>query len=230
MVLSSIFCLAAAVVSVLGSPQLSRRILHERRRSLPPGWSLHRRADPDITLPLSIVLVQSNIDKLEDYLLEIADPESPNYGKHWTPAQVRDTFRPSKESVDVIHSWLADDGVHPERAQLSSDGVYLRVNVSVSEAERLLATEYYVYQHEDGTEHLACQHGYHLPEHVSQHVDLVKPTIQFSSARPSRPASLKRRSDSRGAPFRKPGLHKPTHHPTVPAISKVRPYSLNDEP
>ncbi len=218
--LSSFFCLAGAVVSVLGSePQLSPHVLHEHRRSLPSGWSLHRRADPEVTLPLSIALVQSNIDSLEEYLLDIADPDSPNYGKHWTPAQVRDTFRPSQESIDVVHAWLTTDGVHPERVQFSPDGMHLRVNVSVSEAERLLATEYYVYQHEDGAEHLACQHGYHLPAHVSRHIELVKPTIQFTSAKPSGPGvstSIKR-SDLGRMRARRSGVHKPSGVPTHPA-------------
>lgn len=215
------FCLAGTVVSVLGLPQLSPRILHEQRRSLPSGWSLHRHADPDSTLPLSIALAQSNIDKLEKFLLDIADPNSPNYGKHWTPAQVRDTFRPSQESVDVVHAWLATDGVHPERVQYNTDDMHLRVNVGVSEAERLLATEYYVYQHEDGTEHLACQHGYHLPEHVSRHVELVKPTIQFAAVRPSRPTSLKR-ADPEVAPVRRSGLQRPKGTPKYPINIEVR--------
>ncbi|KAH9858769.1 subtilisin-like protein [Lenzites betulinus] len=203
--LSSVFCLVGVAVSVLGSPepQLSRRVLHEYRRSLPSGWSLHRRADPGATLPLSIALAQSNIHSLEDYLLDIADPESPNYGKHWTPAQVREKFRPSQESIDVVHAWLATDGVHPERVQLSHDGAYVRVNVSISEAERLLATEYYVYQHEDGSEDVACEHGYHLPEHVAKHVDLVRPTIQVRGAKASS-ASLQKRGSVKGARSRRP--------------------------
>ncbi|KAI9060234.1 subtilisin-like protein [Trametes sanguinea] len=174
---------AGAIASVLGSsgsPRLSRRVLHEHRRSSPVGWTLHKRADPDATLPLSIALVQSNLHNLDSYLLDIADPDSPNYGKHWTPAQIAETFRPSKESVDVVHSWLTGDGVDSTRIELSDNGQYVRVNVSVSEAERLLATEYYVYQEDaSGTSHLACGSGYYLPEHVSRHVDLVTPTIHL---------------------------------------------------
>lgn len=203
----SFFCLAGIAVSVLGSPQLSRRVLHEHRRSLPSGWSLHRRADPDATLPLSIALVQSNIHKLEDYLLDIADPESPNYGKHWTPAQVRDKFRPSQESVDLVHAWLATDGVHPDRVQLSHDGTYLRVNVTISEVERLLSTQYYVYQHDDGSEGVACEHGYHLPEHVSRHVDLVRPTIQIRAA--TAPGVSFQKRSGKGT-RRRSGIHKPS--------------------
>ncbi|KAJ8469460.1 hypothetical protein ONZ51_g8987 [Trametes cubensis] len=188
---------AGAIVSVLGSPgspPLSSRVLHEYRRDVLTGWTLHKRADPDATLPLSIALAQSNLHNLESYLLDIADPESLNYGKHWSPAKVAETFRPSAETVDVVHSWLATDGVDRARIQLSSDGSYVRVNVSVAEAERLLATQYYVYQNEDGATRYGCQHGYHLPEHVSPHVDLVTPTIHFGTLTASF-GSPSRRSD-----------------------------------
>ncbi|KAI0630312.1 subtilisin-like protein [Trametes polyzona] len=191
----SFIVLATSVLASLGSTLShipSSHVLHEQRRSLPAQWSLHRRADPDLMLPLSIALVQSNIGNLEEHLLNIADPDSPNYGKHWTPAQVRETFRPSRESAHVVYSWLKADGVQPERAELSHDGMFVRVNVSIAEAERLLATEYYVYQDEDGAESVACKHGYHLPEHVSRHVDLVRPTIDFSELSHSGTAMLKR--------------------------------------
>ncbi|KAJ8481461.1 hypothetical protein ONZ51_g5989 [Trametes cubensis] len=203
---------AGAIFSVLAfpspSPQLSRRVLHESRHDVPTGWTLHKRADPDATLPLSIALVQSNLHNLDDYLLDVADPESPNYGKLWTPEMVAETFRPSKESVDVVHSWLSTDGVHPNRIQLSDNGAFVRVNVSVTEAERLLGTEYYVYEHSDGTIRYGCQHGYHLPEHVSRHVDFVTPTLHFgtftaSYIQPGRSALSKRSSHaSTGAKHR----------------------------
>ncbi|KAI0323950.1 hypothetical protein GY45DRAFT_1375935 [Cubamyces sp. BRFM 1775] len=106
----------------------------------PPVAPLH---PADATLPLSIALVQPNLHSLDDYLLEIADPESPNYGKLWTPEKVVETFRPSKESVDVVHPWLTTDGIHPQRIQISENGAFVRENVSIAEAERLLETEYF---------------------------------------------------------------------------------------
>ena len=171
--------IASAVGSSAPSP-LSRRVLHDRRTSVPPGWSLHRRADPDIVVPFSIVLKQSNLDRLDEYLLDVADPDSPNYGKHWTSTQVVDVFRPSRHTVDTVHSWLTNDGVDTSRVVMSEDGGHINLNLTVAEAERLLTAEYYVYQHsESGTEHVGCHHGYHLPEHIVEHVDLVWPTIQF---------------------------------------------------
>ncbi|KAI0635946.1 subtilisin-like protein [Trametes polyzona] len=187
--------LLAAVATVTGS-QLARRVLHERLNDLPPRWSLHRRADPDAILPLHIALKQSNIHKLDEYLLDIADPDSPKYGQWWTPAQVVQAFRPSQESHDAVRAWLAADGVDPARARVSKDQSYVLVDVSVAEAERLLATKYYVYQHEDGSEDVGCHHGYHLPEDVREHVDLVTPTVHFEKVKLG--AHARRSSRKRG--------------------------------
>ena len=132
-------------------------------------------------LPLSVALVQSNLENLEAYLLDVAHPESPNYSKHWTPAQVADKFRPSMESVDAVRTWLAEDGsIETSRIQLSQNGAWILANVTVDEAENLLGTEYYVYEHSDhGREHVACHGAYHIPEHVSKHVDVITPTLHF---------------------------------------------------
>ena len=189
--------LASALSAVSGSspsPLLSRRVLHESRSSVPYGWNLRRRADPDAVLPLKISLRQSNLENLDEFLYDISHPESPNYGQHWTPARVAQTFRPSEESVDVVRSWLANDGLDWSRTRFSKDGAHLHLNASVAEAERLFAAEYYVYEHESGEERIACHHGYHLPEHVSAHVELVTPTVHFDGGRANARQALTKRA------------------------------------
>ena len=184
MLFSTLLSLAsAAVVAVHANPAtLSPHVRHESRRAVPHGWALQRRADPDTFVPLKFRLTQSNLENLDAYLLDVSDPTSHNYGKHWTAEQVAETFRPSQDSVDTVHSWLVHGGgVDLRKITVASDGS-IHVNVTVSEAENLLAAEYYVYQNaDDGKERIGCHHGYHLPEHVSKHVDLVWPTVHFGN-------------------------------------------------
>ncbi|PIL35551.1 hypothetical protein GSI_02279 [Ganoderma sinense ZZ0214-1] len=158
------------------------------QRSVPEGWSLHRRADSDVFLPLKFSLVQSNLDHLDAYLLDVADPRSPNYGKHWSQTKVAETFRPSKASVDAVHAWLAaENGISLHNIQLSRNGDAIHANVTVAEAERLLGAEYNVYRHgETGAERVGCHQGYTLPEHVAKHVDIVWPTVHFRNSAISR--------------------------------------------
>ncbi|RDX57219.1 subtilisin-like protein [Lentinus brumalis] len=181
-----ILCLATLAVSVAStSLRTSPRVTRGFRRSVARGWSLHRRADPDTVLPLKFTLVQSNLENLDSYLLDIADPHSPNYGNHWSYAKVAETFRPSKESVDTVHSWLVDDlGIDSHKVQINGNGDTVQLNITVAEAENILGAEYYIYRAGEGEdERIGCHEGYSLPEHVSKHVDFVWPTIHLG--RPS---------------------------------------------
>ncbi|KAI8980197.1 subtilisin-like protein [Trametes punicea] len=194
MLASHVLIAVLGAVAALAGPPLSRRVLHEGRNGPPQGWTPHRRADPDVVVPLKVALRQSNIHELENYLLDVADPGSPNYGQWWAPSKVIDAFRPPAESLNTVHDWLSSEGVDASRIKLSKDHSYVHVNVSIAEAERILATTYYVYRHTDGSEQVGCHQGYHLPEHVVDHVDFISPTVQFETVRLRPHASHGKRS------------------------------------
>ena len=178
--LTPAFAFLALVSSCLASPQISPHVKHESRRSLPVHWERADRAPSDFVLPLRIGLTQPNLDRIESLLLDVSHPDSPNYGNHWSPAQVASTFRPTTESVETVREWLLAEGIDPSRIKLSATGGWIEANVSIAEAEHLLKTEYHVYNHAfSDTKHVACESGYHLPEHVSKHVDLITPTLHF---------------------------------------------------
>lgn len=185
-----VFYILSAVVSVTTStfhPATAPLIRQYARRDVPSGWSVHRRAEPDSYLPLKFALVQSNLHNLDAYLLDVADPQSPNYGKHWTSAEVAETFRPAQDTVDSVHAWLVHDaGIDTHKITASPDGGTLHLDVTVSEAERILDTEYYVYRRvEGGSERVGSHVGYSLPAHVAEHVDFVWSTGHFGDPRPS---------------------------------------------
>ena len=181
-----------ALAAAAATPQLSPRVLHESRSFIPNGWTPVRRASGHQRIPLKIGLTQPNLASIEEYLMDVSHPESPNYGNHWSPAKVAATFRPTAESVDTVRAWLHDSGVEPHRVKLT--GGWLTADVTIAEAEDLLGTEYYVYEHETGASHLGCDKKYHLPEHVSKHVDLITPTIHFDAkVRREAPGALEKR-------------------------------------
>ncbi|KAM5532597.1 hypothetical protein V8D89_013723 [Ganoderma adspersum] len=153
--------------------------------SVPAGWTLHRRAAPDTNVLVRISLVQSNLHNLDDYLLDVADPQSPNYGRHWTPQQVLDTFRPRQDSVDVVTSWLSSElGLDSHSLGLSPGRDVINLNTTAAEAERIFDTEYNVYRsHDDGSEHIGCHEEHSFPPHVSEHVDFVWPTLMRGTRR-----------------------------------------------
>ncbi|EIM82805.1 uncharacterized protein STEHIDRAFT_149190 [Stereum hirsutum FP-91666 SS1] len=158
----------------------STHTIHETRphSALPREWT-KRKLPSSSVLPLRIGLKQQNTYKLEELLLSVSHPSSPEYGKHWTPKQVVDYFRPSEETVQSVVGWLEDEGIERQRVKVSGNGGWVEVKASVEEVESLLKTEYHAYEHPSGAKQIGCE-SYSLPEHIREHVDLVKPTVHFN--------------------------------------------------
>lgn len=175
----SFVSLGLALVASAG-PTISPYVVHEKRTPIPPDWSLVRRHYASSTFPLRFALKQRNIEKIGDFLLDVSHPDSPNYGNHWTPSDIVYKFSPSSDTIDTVREWLLSMGIDPLRIQLSPSRGWINVDVSVEEAEHLLQTEYNVYKHVSGTEYVACE-AYHLPGHVSHHVDFVLPSVHFDA-------------------------------------------------
>jgi tripeptidyl-peptidase-1 len=88
-------------------------------------------------LPVRIGLKQSNMDRMHDELMAVADPSSPSYGQHWSPQQVTDFFRPTQDTQMAVNAWLVDAGFDRQRIRLHPGGHWVEVNVTVAEAEQV---------------------------------------------------------------------------------------------
>ena len=176
----SLIALGALVTTSLAAPAATY-VQHEKRNMLPPGWVRDEKLPSHSILPMRIALAQNNLDKAEEYLMEVSHPDSPKYGQHWTAKQVAEMFAPSQESVDGVTEWLSSSGIAPERIKKSQSLGWLQFNATVAEAEDLLKTEYYLHKHTaTGKPHVACSE-YHIPDHLSPHVDFITPTVHFDS-------------------------------------------------
>ena len=178
----SFFGLTALVAGTVALPSINH-LVHEKRDRLPPGWQLYEKLQASEVLPMRIALTQSNLDKAEEFLLDVSHPESPNFGKHWTHEEIANKFAPSSETVDVVKSWLTSSGIAPERISRSQSLGWLRFDATVAEAEELLKTEYHRYKHATGKTHVSCS-SYHIPEHVVPHIDFITPTVHFDTKIP----------------------------------------------
>ena len=85
--------LALLAVLAVASPTGQRTVL-EKRQDVNGEWARSGRAQHNQKIPLRFALAQSNLDKGDEWLMDVAHPSSPNYGKHWTLDQVRDAFQP----------------------------------------------------------------------------------------------------------------------------------------
>ncbi|EME86689.1 uncharacterized protein MYCFIDRAFT_206911 [Pseudocercospora fijiensis CIRAD86] len=121
-------------------------------------------------------------------LLLIADPDSPNHGMFsfdmaLQPANsCRQALVSSEETSNEVFKWLSAIEIHHSRITHSKGRNWLEVNATVAEIERLLKTEYHLFQHqENGGYRVACD-SYHLPKELQSHLDGLQPIAQKSPA------------------------------------------------
>jgi tripeptidyl-peptidase I len=88
--------LLAAVALAAGSFGLpsTKYVVHEKRSRPAHGWYKRSSIEEGTMLPMKIGLTQRNLDKAHEFLMDVSDPKSVNFGKHWTPKQVAETFAP----------------------------------------------------------------------------------------------------------------------------------------
>lgn len=93
--------LGAFAASAVALPTSTRYVVHEKRGN-EASWSEISHAKPDkrITLPVRIGLTQSNLDQGHDILMDIAHPDSKNYGRHWNPKQVSIVLIDLRQAID----------------------------------------------------------------------------------------------------------------------------------
>lgn len=199
--------LVVSIVTVaLAAPASIKHVLHEKRTHLPSGWDYHSSVDKSTVLPVRIGLSQSNMDRAHEMLMSVSDPESENYGNHWSSDQVAKFFAPSSETIEAVKEWLTSAGVHPDNIKHSAGG-WLDFSATVGEVEDLLNTEYSKYMHETGKPHIACEE-YSVPAHIRQHIDFITPTVHFDPKVKRTPRNLKRSIPSAIGPVSGPTIGK----------------------
>ncbi|KAF7976406.1 hypothetical protein HWV62_6805 [Athelia sp. TMB] len=184
---SSLPSLLALAVCVLAAPSpRANHVLHEKRALEPVDWINVGRLQPDHVLPMRFGLTQQNIHLIDEMLTAISHPESPTFGNHMSAVEINAAFAPSRETLHSVIDWLAAAGISKERLRLAPNQAWVEVNATTAEVEELLNTEYHLYVHaETGAEQIGC-HSYSVPAHISEHVDLIRPTVHFKHTPPAR--------------------------------------------
>lgn len=161
-------------------PRANVHVLHEEQSPHQGMWEKIYRLRQDAKLPVRIGLTQQNLHRAEEFINDVAHPNSPNFGKHWTANEVVEMFKPRRESVDAVMEWLAMEGIHPSRIKMTPSKSWLTFDATVREVEQMLKTEYHVYKHtaSSGARHVACE-KYHVPEHLTEHIDIITPSVHF---------------------------------------------------
>jgi tripeptidyl-peptidase-1 len=170
---------ASAVASEPGrSVRSDDYVIHEKRDRLPYNWSKRDKLDSHVVLPMRIALAQRNLNVVEKLLMDVSHPQSSKYGRHMTSAQIIDMFAPRQETVSAVIKWLDDFDINITHIQTSASKGWLSFNATVAEAEQLLKTKYYIYEHKNGQRYHATEE-YSVPVTIQRHIDFIVPTLHF---------------------------------------------------
>ena len=172
-------------------------VVRSSRDAAPAGFKLDETATPpqDALIRLTIGMPQNNITGLQQTLLDISDPDSPNYGRHWSqaqvtlslntahnglcfrhPTQIKEQVAPKEESLKVVTDWLSANGITP--ASTSPSGDMLTIYVSVEKADALLDANYINYVHEESNSSMTRTLSFSLPADLHEHISFIYPTTQ----------------------------------------------------
>ena len=165
------FALLFAAVAI--AAPTNNLVVHERRSYAHDLIVKGPRADPDALIEVRIALTQSNLDEGYAHLMGVSDPDSPNYGQHWTIDDIHSKFAPSDESIEAVKTWLEDFGIQRDHISESASRQWLAVHISANDAERLLNAEYYEHDDGNGKMRIGCDRSVHLLNHFSLTVKMI---------------------------------------------------------
>jgi tripeptidyl-peptidase I len=82
--------------------------------------------------------------------LLVSDPSHERYGQHLSIHEVNELVKPSDEALDLVHSWLKDNGIEKSSCEYSPAKDWIKLSLPVNAIENLLDTEYSIFQHSEG--------------------------------------------------------------------------------
>ncbi|KAI1458579.1 subtilisin-like protein [Annulohypoxylon moriforme] len=203
---SLIGALAVGATIVSSTPASGgRSLVHERRDAHHErSWNKLDRAPSDDIFEMRIGLKQQNLDRGYELLMDVSDPSSPNYGKYWTPDEIIQMFAPAGNAVKEAKNWLNSSGIGGERIALAASKGWLVFNATIGEAEKLLNTEYWLYEGAEGQISVGCDE-YHVPAQLSEHIDFVYPGVATAESRKSNNLARRSKRQTRQRKTTRPG-------------------------
>ncbi|CEJ94641.1 hypothetical protein VHEMI10160 [[Torrubiella] hemipterigena] len=169
---------AAGVMAAPASQQAGPLVQFNEVKQLPASWASVGQANRDTMVKAQIGLKQNNIKGLQAKLMDISNPESPNYGKWLSKEQVDEYTAPAAADVAAVKAWLAANGI-TEVSMPSND--WIEFSVPIHQMESLLAAKYELYQHATTGAKVPRTKQYSVPQNLHSVIDVVTPTTAFVS-------------------------------------------------
>ncbi|KAM3430033.1 hypothetical protein NHJ13734_007916 [Beauveria thailandica] len=142
-------------------------------KKLPSSWVATGAADSNAVIKAQIGIKQNNIKGLQDKLDDIANPDSPNYGKWLSKEDVDKYTAPAEADVAAVEAWLVSSGI-TDITMPTND--WLEFSVPVSKMESLLGTKYEWFVHVETGEKVPRTKEFSVPQNLHSLIDVVTPT------------------------------------------------------
>ncbi|KAH9170129.1 subtilisin-like protein [Lactarius sanguifluus] len=153
--------------------------------AVPDDWMSLGHPPPGTTIDLYIALKSHRENALRDTLYQVSEPSHPRYGAHLTMEQVATLIAPHPETLELVNSWLAYQGIPSSSISITHGGDTLTLkDVPITQANALLNTTYQLYRHVEHGGTIIRTVGYALPVGLHRHVVTVAPTTSFFSPPP----------------------------------------------
>jgi tripeptidyl-peptidase-1 len=199
------------------SSTVERIALEPKRRRMPRGFVVQGPTPKDHELELSFFVKQRGVERAHDALLEVSDPDSELYGKHWSNKEVLELLKPDEEHINAVMEHLQSHGIIARKA--TPNGDILSAVVTAEKAETLLQTKYEAISHvKTGHVMHRCLEGYTLPADVARALDFVSPTVHLT--KPAKPMSPPKDAKELHKSVRDP-IEPPMGNETTTTTTKV---------
>ena len=149
-------------------------------------WHSSARVAPSQLLDLEIIFSKTahQYNAMEKALLAVSDPDSPEYGKHWTQERIDALMAPTSAARQTVLDWLISNGVKPPP---QSTGDVLSLSLPAVLAESLLETEFHEFVHRERRDLapiIRANRPYSLPEPVARVISMVGGVHGFPEPQP----------------------------------------------
>lgn len=150
--------------------------------TVPEGWEWIAAAPADKRLFFRVGMKQADAELYRQTLHDIANPSSPQYGKHLSRMELKRLVKPTEYATHTVLKWLYASGV--ENHDIENDGGdFVNFVTTVAKANAMMDTNFGIYRSSAGHEKVRTL-NYSLPSNVMQYVEMVQPTTRFGQIRP----------------------------------------------
>jgi len=112
----------------------------------------------------------------------VSTPGNPRYGKHLKRDELKEMLRPVPEATAGILGWLQASGIKQE--DIEDDNEWINFVASVEQAERMMDTNFHVYESVVKPVQKVRTLQYSVPEDLAKYIDVIQPTTRFGQVRP----------------------------------------------